>query len=66
MNDNACLFVWRMVYSDSDCDFCHCVRERSFDEALRGLTDIVLLPYILSRTNDDMKRPASNKAGLFV
>ena len=38
MNDNACLFVWRMVYSDSDCDFCHWVRDRPFDEAVRGLT----------------------------
>ena len=27
-----------MVYSDSDCDFCHWVRDRPFDEAVRGLT----------------------------
>ena len=36
MNDNACLFVGRMVYSDFDCDFCHWGRDRPFDEAVRG------------------------------
>ena len=35
--DNACLFVRRMVYSDSDCDFCHWIRDRPFDETVRGL-----------------------------
>ena len=38
MNDNACLFVWRMVYSDFDCDFRHWVCDRPFDEAVMGLT----------------------------
>ena len=47
--DNARLFVWRMVYSDSDCDFRYRVRDRPFDETVRGF----------------MKEPAPIGAGSF-